>query len=370
MTLRTELPFSGGSKPATSMQALLHWSLIILGLVVLLFVQSARADVALRVQAQPIADPIQAFVTVTDANGVPVSNLTAANFTMLVDGVAVTAPAVSQPPSQDPSQHVSVIFAMDYSPSVVDTHVAVMRQAVIDFINTMEVGDYAAIVKFNVTNPNGASVVLPFTRIDGATGTQALIAAVNADYPGRESNIFDGVTVSVAHFATPPAPLPVGPKAIILITDGDENNSSAEINTAIAAAVDAGTPIFTVGIGDFTSATSQQVLNALPDGTGGTFYPAPTDADVCPGVCRSRAVAQQRIRHHVYAQSQHHRLRDTQARGPGDGSGGGYRRLHALRDDTGAGPARHDHRRSDGGPDQCRSRGRHGHRAEQHQSNW
>ena len=280
MTLRTQLPLSGGSKPATGMQALLHWSLIILGLVALLFVQSARADVALRVQAQPISDPIQAFVTVTDANGVPVSNLTAANFTMLVDGVAVTAPAVTQPPSQDPNQHVSVIFAMDYSPSVVDTHVAVMRQAVIDFINTMEVGDYAAIVKFNVTNPNGASVVLPFTRIDGATGTQALIAAVNADYPGRESNIFDGVTVSVAHFATPPAPLPVGPKAIILITDGDENNSSAEINTAIAAAVNAGTPIFTVGIGDFTSATSQQVLNALPDGTGGTFYPAPTDADV------------------------------------------------------------------------------------------
>jgi hypothetical protein len=123
-------------------------------------------------------------------------------------------------------------------------------------------------------------VVLPFTRIDGSTGTQALIAAVNADYPGRESNIFDGVTVSVAHFATPPAPLPVGPKAIILVTDGDENNSSAEINTAIAAAVDAGTPIFTVGIGDFSSATSQQILNALPDGTGGTFYPAPTDAEV------------------------------------------------------------------------------------------
>ena len=101
-----------------------------------------------------------------------------------MDGVTVTAPAVSQPPSQDPSQHVSVVFAMDYSPSVVDTHVTVMRQAVIDFINAMKVGDYAAIVKFNVTNPNGASVVLPFTRIDGAAGTQALIAAVNADYPG------------------------------------------------------------------------------------------------------------------------------------------------------------------------------------------
>ena len=74
--------------------------------------------------------------------------------------------------------------------------------------------------------------------------------------------------------------MPTGPKAIILVTDGDENNSTADINTAIAAAVDAGTPIFTVGVGDFSSATSQQILNALPNGTGGTFYPAPTDADI------------------------------------------------------------------------------------------
>jgi VWFA-related protein len=262
------------------MQGLLRWSLLIVGLIALLFMQSARAEVALRVQALPAEDPIQAFVTVTDSSGNPVSGLTAADFTVLVDGVAVSAPALSQPPTQDPNQHVSVVFAMDYSPSVVENHVAVMRQAVIDFINAMDVGDYAAIVKFNVTNPNGASVVLPFTRIDGAAGTQALIDAVNADYEGRESNIFDGVTVSVGHLAAPPAPLPAGPKAIILVTDGDENNSTADINTAIAAAVDAGTAIFTVGIGDFSSATSQQILNALPNGTGGTFYPAPTDADV------------------------------------------------------------------------------------------
>lgn len=274
------LPLAGQSKSSMDMHAILRWSLLVVGLVALFFMQSVRAEVTLRVQAQPVADPIQAFVTVTDGTGTPIAGLTAADFTVLVDGVTVTAPPVSQPPSQDPSQHVSVVFAMDFSPSVVDTHVAVMRQAVIDFINTMEVGDYAAIVKFNVTNPNGASVVQAFTRIDGAAGTQALIAAVNADYPGRESNIFDGVTVSVAHFATPPSPLPAGPKAIILVTDGDENNSTAQINDAIANAVTAGTPIFTVGIGDFTSATSQQILSALPNGTGGTFYPAPTDADI------------------------------------------------------------------------------------------
>ena len=74
------------------MQGLLRWSLLIVGLIALLFMQSARADVALRVQAQPVEDPIQAFVTVTDASGNPVSGLTAADFTVLVDGVAVDRP--------------------------------------------------------------------------------------------------------------------------------------------------------------------------------------------------------------------------------------------------------------------------------------
>ncbi len=280
------MPFSGESSRATSMQALLHWSLIMLGLVALLFVQSARADVALRVQAQPIADPIQAFVTVTNASGNPVSSLGPADFTMLVGPkggalTIVTPQAVSQPPAQDTSQQASVVFAMDFSPSITDTpQVAVMRQAVIDFINNMRVGDYAAIVKFNVDR--GASVVQPFTRIDGAggTGTNTLITAVNADYPGRKSNIFDGVTASVAHFAAQAATLPTGPKAIILVTDGNENNSAADINEAIAAAVDVGIPIFTVGIGTYSGTTSQQILTALPKGTGGTYYPAPTDADI------------------------------------------------------------------------------------------
>ena len=171
---------------------------------------------------------------------------------------------------------------MDYSPSVVDTSLAAMQQAVINFINSMKVGDYAAIVKFNNTNPNKASVVQQFLQIDSAGGPNrtALIAAVNADYPGRESNIFDGVVVSVDAFNSPLVTLPPGPRAIILVTDGAENNSSAEINTAVQAAVDANISIFTVGVGDFTSTTSQRILNTLPTETGGDFYPTTDPATI------------------------------------------------------------------------------------------
>ena len=93
------------------------------------------------------------------------------------------------------------------------------------------------------------------------------------DYPGRESNILDAVAVSVGQFAAPPVPLPAGPRAIVLITDGTEDNSSADFNVALQSAIDQNVSIFTVGVGDFTSTTSQRILNNLPRETGGDFYP-------------------------------------------------------------------------------------------------
>src|SRR5688500_18170504 len=68
----------------------------------------AWAVVELRVEAQPISDPIQAFITVTDANGDPVTGLAAADFTVTLVGVPVVIqPAdLTLPPSQDPNQKV------------------------------------------------------------------------------------------------------------------------------------------------------------------------------------------------------------------------------------------------------------------------
>ena len=171
-------------------------ALLVASLFVGLWSTQASAAVAVRVDADPVAEPISVFVEVTDAAGGPVSTLTAADFTLLVDGTAVSSPTFSIPPSEDPDQRVSVVFAMDMSQSVKQAALPAMQQAVTDFINSMQVGDYAAIVMFNKTNPSTASVVVPFTAIDGpgGTGTNALLGAVTTNYPGSGSNILDGVT--------------------------------------------------------------------------------------------------------------------------------------------------------------------------------
>ena len=113
----------------------------------------ARADVKVRVEARPISDPVQVFVTVTNGAGAPVDGLTAADFAVTLDGdpVAVNGGNLTLPPAVDANQKVSVVFTMDYSASVTSVALAAMQQSVIDFSNSMEDGDQIAIVKFNDT---------------------------------------------------------------------------------------------------------------------------------------------------------------------------------------------------------------------------
>lgn len=249
-------------------------------LVTVLAAVPAWADVALRVEAQPITEPIQAFVTVTDVNGNPVAGLTAADFTVTLDGVPVVIqPAyLTLPPAQDPDQKVSVVLAMDFSTSVTRFARAALEDAVIAFIDAMNDGDFAAIVKFN--GELGASIVQPFVAIDHGTNSAALAAVVMEDYPGSGTNMYDALQLSLEHFITPPNPLPPGPKAVILVSDGLETDSFATESGVISLANDDSIPIFTIGVGDFSEPRPLERLTVLAEETGGIFLPAPTDVEI------------------------------------------------------------------------------------------
>jgi hypothetical protein len=74
-----------------------------------------------------------------------------------------------------------------------------MQQAVIDFVEAMEDGDQAAIIKFNDTMRCDPSFI-PFTTIDHGTGNDALEAAVLADYTGNGTNLLDALELAVSQF--------------------------------------------------------------------------------------------------------------------------------------------------------------------------
>ena len=243
----------------------------------------AMATVELRVEARPISDPIQAFVKVTDQNGVPIAQqLTSTDFTVTLDGVNVPLQPVDVvlPPAQNQNLNVSVVLAMDYSVSVTNCCLADMQQAVIAYIDSMEDGDFAAIVKFNATNPAGASVVLAFTEIDHALNNDALEAAVMAEYPGNGSNLLDALELSINQFVTPSVTLPLGPKAVIVIADGGDSASTATEEDVIALAGANSIPLFLIGVGDFQLPGRTALLTDLAAESGGEFIPAPTDTEI------------------------------------------------------------------------------------------
>ena len=91
-----------------------------------MFAAPALAAIELRVEGRPSSEPIEAYVKITDADGDPVPSLDESDFTILIDGEPITIAAddITLPPSLDPDQRVSVVFVLDYSPSVVNQYAA------------------------------------------------------------------------------------------------------------------------------------------------------------------------------------------------------------------------------------------------------
>ena len=247
------------------------------------YAQEGEGKVTLRVEARPIADPINVFVTVTNGGGAPVGALTAADFTVLVDGIEVISPTFALSPRQDPDQQASIVFAMDYSGSTSNAQGA-MEQAVLTFLETMEIGDYAGLIKFNETNEQRVAVLQPFTMIDGASGSSALAGAVTTPFSGSGSPVIDALNAAVDLFASPETPpLPAGPKVVILVSDGGDNTSDSSGRNVVDAANAGGISIFSVGVGSLDrivsgrEITGGELLQELAFQTGGQYYEAPDD---------------------------------------------------------------------------------------------
>jgi VWFA-related protein len=261
---------------------LASWLTALVLLAAAFFAGPASAAVDLRVESRPIGNPIEAYVTVTDAAGNPVGGLTAGSFTLTLDGTTVPIQPgdFSLPPSVNPDKNVSVVFAMDYSSSTSTAETrAAMENAVVAFINEMNVGDYAAIVKFNYSV--GVSIFQPLTRIDGAAGTGALVNAAMLPHTGTGSNVYDGINVALEHLIAPPVgvTLPAGPKAVVVISDGNDNNSVNTQGFVIDKASSLGIPLFSIAVGS-TGTTGSNVMNVLAARTGGSFIAAPTQAEI------------------------------------------------------------------------------------------
>lgn len=209
---------------------------------------------------------VKAIVTVVGTSGQPVPDLTRANFALTENGVPQ---AVDVEQAQVSDSAISVALVLDASGSLSDVDVDNIRDASRRFVDLLGPRDRVAVYHF----ANGVVLVQDYTA-DKARAKAAIDILDNeggAVGDGNATALFDAVIEAAQHSTQAP-----GRRALVAMTDGQNNTGTSNQQVPINAARAAGVPVFTIGFGGI----SATVLDAIAVQTGGRFFLGGSSADL------------------------------------------------------------------------------------------
>ncbi|HJT87316.1 MAG TPA: VWA domain-containing protein [Bryobacteraceae bacterium] len=225
------------------------------------------AGIDIRVDANMTLVP----VTVTDDLGRNVRGLRKQNFRVF-DG-AEPRPIVSFSQQDAP---VSVGLVFDCSRSMTDKF-KTARDAANELFHNLNPGDES----FLVTISDRAELRQKFTS-NLADVENALVFT----HPNGTTSLVDGVYLALAQMKKAHNPR----KALIVVSDGGDNNSRYTLRELIDRAVEADTMIYTIGIfqnpQSVEEAEGPDLLKKLSDSTGGLPYAVQNIKDLCTTMAR------------------------------------------------------------------------------------
>jgi len=205
---------------------------------------------------------VTAYVTVLDAEGIPIAGLQPQAFTATEDGNAIAVKSVQQ--VQDATLPLAVVLVIDVSGSMAGEPLSAAKQAAIAFVNQLPPGDTAALFAFSTE----VRPVVPFT-----SNKAELTNAINGLNAVGATSLYDAVQTAV--FASGAAT--TQRRAVVVLSDGEnESQSPVTAQQSFEAADQAGVPVFTVGFG---AGADTSYLEEVARRTGGQFFRADT-ADV------------------------------------------------------------------------------------------
>jgi VWFA-related protein len=210
------------------------------------------------------ANEVSLIFTVTDAHGHYIPNLTQSDFALLDDQ---KAPAKVNSFHQQINLPLRVGVVIDASTSI-HSRFQFEQQSAIEFLLQVlkAKGDRAYVMGFDVT---------PTVTQDWTNDLDALESGVNKLRPGGGTALYDAVyTACRDKLLTERGPEPVR-KAMILISDGDDNQSRVYLSEAIKECQRAETIIYAISTNWTPSRGSgDKVLTQLAEETGGeVFFP-------------------------------------------------------------------------------------------------
>jgi VWFA-related protein len=215
------------------------------------------------------------YVSVTEADGQIVSGLQQSDFEIAEDGTPV---AITDFRGGD-QVALATVLVIDRSGSMdKENKLAGAQQAAVTFVDLMRRQDQTALVSFSET----AWVDQPFTADQAA-----LKRAIKALSPDSSTAWYDAVYEAAGQFQSVS-----GRRAIILLSDGLDNQSRQSLAAAIQAAHTTGLPVYAIGLGARGS-YDEVSLKRVAQQTDGQFYHAPTAAEL-KALYESLAVSLQR----------------------------------------------------------------------------
>ena len=221
-------------------------------------------------------DLITLNVTVTDAHQRYVTDLARQDFVVIEDG---------RPQPVSFFAHIgvplTVALVVDSSGSM-DDAIGASREAAIAFVHRLGAADRAAVIDFDTR----VRIAQPFT-----TDVAALEQAVRSTVADGSTALYDAVHVALTELASIAYPDAGTPRrhAIVVLSDGQDTSSRAQLDTILALADRSNTAIYTVGLGArddggrLATYEAEFALRRLANQTGGRAF-FPTDLAQLRGI--------------------------------------------------------------------------------------
>lgn len=202
---------------------------------------------------------VKCHFSVTDQSFLPIRTLAKENITLSEQHIGITDFELI---GRTASRAVKVALVMDRSGSMSGIPLRDAKNAANDFIRELSPMDQAALVSFAST----ATVNAAFT-----SDQSALITAVNALKAEGSTALFNAIDMSISMVRDLP-----GIRAILALSDGQDNASSKTAADVINTANQAGINIYTIGLGR----DADPSLETMARQTGGQYFYSPTSKDL------------------------------------------------------------------------------------------
>jgi VWFA-related protein len=228
---------------------------------------------------------ILARVSVRDRNGVPIPDLTTEHFEIVEDGSATFQPTTVDTESKAQAQ-VSLAIVIDMYRTLSGDPIEAAQQATTDLLTELldepNDPDRAAFVGVRQDVSTDPAEIdeeyeVPFTNDRNKLLNVISFLHERMEMSGPGTPLYDAAIKAIRLAA---ATEPVGHRAVIVMTDGEDVGSTSEDSDTIQSATNARTPVFTIGLSN--SRLNEQYLKRLADQTGGTYQAAETPEDFSP----------------------------------------------------------------------------------------